>query len=67
MNSIKCIYCGADIKISKAGNEYCSNICWTKEPYKSDRDRDRLEYECTVEFNHGDYGNRDWEGGIKNE
>lgn len=37
----KCEYCKAEIKISKKGNEYCSNICWEKEPYKSQRGNER--------------------------
>lgn len=32
----KCGWCGSEMKVSKAGNEYCSNICWTKEPYKTE-------------------------------
>lgn len=55
-----CQYCGAIIKISKKGNEYCSNICWEKEPYKTQREeRRQLLMEITAEYLAEDWGCRD--------
>jgi len=54
----KCIYCGSEIKISKKGNKYCSNICWTKEPYKSQIKKEQIEYEAYMDSVHGDWGDR---------
>ena len=55
----KCGYCNAEIKVSKKGKEYCSNICWTKEPYKSEILEDRFQHECYMDTKHGDWGCRD--------
>ena len=54
-----CEYCGAEIKISKNGNRYCSNICWEKEPYKTERQHDEYEDEAIMDTVHGDWGCRD--------
>ena len=53
-----CEYCGAEMKTSKRGNDYCSNICWEKEPYKTQRYLDRIAWEAMIESEHGDWGNR---------
>ena len=58
MNKLSCEYCGAEIKISKKGNEYCSNICWEKEPYKTQRRLDEIEQEVYMDTVHGDWGCR---------
>ena len=55
----KCPYCNSEMKISKKGNEYCSNFCWTKEPYKTQRRLDKIEEEIIAETEHGDWGCRD--------
>lgn len=49
-----CKWCGAEIKISKKGNPYCSNICWEKEPYKSLMAEEDAAYACQ----HEDWGDR---------
>jgi hypothetical protein len=54
----RCEHCGSELKISSKGNEYCSNICWTKEPYKSEKRLEQLSWEAQVETNHDDWGNR---------
>ena len=54
----KCEYCGAEIKISKKDNEYCSNICWEKEPYASQRALDEAEQDAVMDSKHGDWGAR---------
>jgi uncharacterized Zn finger protein (UPF0148 family) len=58
MKQTKCMYCGFPLKLSKKGNLYCSNICWEKEPYKTDRELDRLETEAYMDSQHGDWGCR---------
>lgn len=55
----KCEYCGAEMKLSKKGNWYCSNICWEKEPYSSQRALDEAEQEAIAETEHGDWGCRE--------
>ena len=55
---MKCEYCNAEMKISKKGNQYCSNICWEKEPYKSQRHLGAIETECVFDTEHGDWGAR---------
>jgi hypothetical protein len=55
-----CEYCGGEIKISKKGNEYCSNICWEKEPYKSQRKQKIQELnEETAYYDCENFGDRD--------
>ena len=54
----KCPYCEAIMKKSKKGNWYCSNICWEKEPYKTQRMLDESEIEIMTETEHGDWGCR---------
>ena len=44
-----CNYCGSEMRISKKGNLYCSNICWTKEPWKSEREQNQLDWEAEIE------------------
>ncbi len=39
----RCEFCNGEIKISKKGNEYCANICWEKEPYKSIRKKEEMK------------------------
>jgi hypothetical protein len=53
-----CPYCNSDLKINKQGKKYCSNICWTKEPWKSQRILEQLEYEAIMESQHSDWGDR---------
>jgi heterodisulfide reductase subunit A-like polyferredoxin len=56
----KCIYCDGDIKISKRGNKYCSNICWEKEPYKSQREEKIKELnEESAYYDFENFGDRD--------
>jgi hypothetical protein len=38
MNKEFCEICGGEIKISKKGNRYCSNICWKKKKYEKERE-----------------------------
>ena len=54
----KCPYCDAEMKTSKKGNLYCSNICWEKEPYKTQRERDNILHEAEIDTAHGDWGDR---------
>ena len=54
----KCEFCNSEMKISKRGNVYCSNICWTKEPYKSQIKLERDLEETVLESHHGDWGDR---------
>lgn len=60
-NEDKCDYCNSVMKISKKGNLYCSNICWEKEPWKTERYLNKLEHEAFMETHHGDWGCRDGE------
>lgn len=35
-----CDYCESEMTYSKKGNLYCTNLCWTKEPWKSRQEED---------------------------
>lgn len=47
----KCPWCNSDIKISKKGNEYCSNICW-----KNEIENEKIFNERYMVSKHGDWG-----------
>lgn len=55
---IKCPYCNSDMKFSSTGNLYCTNLCWTKEPYKFERLQEQIMFEAEMESRHSDWGER---------
>ena len=59
MKEKTCSYCGSPKKLSKKGIWYCSNICWTKEPWESVLVAEQAERECIMESEHGNWGCRD--------
>lgn len=61
--SENCEYCNAEMKTSKKGNLYCTNICWEKEPYKTQRKITRQEREEEIQdawayYDAENYGDR---------
>ena len=55
INKKNCPYCNSEMLLSKKGYWYCSNICWKKEPYKTQKELEGV----IIESQHGDWGDRD--------